>query len=184
MKYQDTEEGQRCGSWAGGGKRSSEENPPQTPHRPRPLLHLLQGSALYWVLSAPWWSRAPMQGVLKLYILKLYNVRDFPGGPVAKIPGPGGPDSISGQETRSHRWQLDHWKRPWCWEGLRAGGEGDNTGWDGWMASPTQWTWVWVNSGSSWWTERPDVLWFMGSQSRTRLSNWTELNWYSASFFF
>ena len=39
-----------------------------------------------------------------------------------------------------------HWKRPWCWERLKAGGEGDDRGWDGWMASPTQWTWVWVDS--------------------------------------
>ena len=44
--------------------------------------------------------------------------------------------------------ELTHWKRPWCWEGLGAGGEGDDRGWDGWMASPTRWTWVWVNSGS------------------------------------
>ena len=74
--------------------------------------------------------------------------------------------------------ELTDWKRPWCWERLRAGGEGDDRGWDGCMASLTQWTWVWVDSRSWWWTERPDVLWFMGSQkSRTWLSNWTELNW-------
>ena len=72
--------------------------------------------------------------------------------------------------------KLTHWKRPWCWEGLGAGGEGDVRGWDGWMASPIQWTWVWVNSGSWWWTGRPGVLRFMGSQSRTRLRDWTELN--------
>ena len=66
--------------------------------------------------------------------------------------------------------------KDWCWEGLGAGGEGDDRGWDGWMASPTRWTWVWVNSGSWWWTGRPGVLWFMGSQSRTQLSDWTELN--------
>ena len=48
--------------------------------------------------------------------------------------------------------QETHWKRLWCWEGLGAGGEGDDRGWDGWMASPTQWTWVWVNSRSWWWT--------------------------------
>ena len=70
--------------------------------------------------------------------------------------------------------ELTHLKRPWCWERLRAGGEGDDSGWDSWMASPTQWTWVWVNSGSWWWTGRPDVLWFMGSQ----LSYRTELNWW------
>ena len=58
--------------------------------------------------------------------------------------------------------ELTHWKRPWCWEGLGAGGEGDNRGWDGWMASPTLWMWVWVNSRSWWWTGRPGVLWFMG----------------------
>ena len=59
---------------------------------------------------------------------------------------------------------LTHWKRLWCWEGLGAGGEGDDRGWDGWMASLTRWTWVWVNSGSWWWTGRPGVLQFMGSQ--------------------
>ena len=59
--------------------------------------------------------------------------------------------------------ELTHLKRPWCWEKLRAG-EGDDRGWDGWMASPTQWTRVWVDSGSWWWTGRPGVLQFMGSQ--------------------
>ena len=56
--------------------------------------------------------------------------------------------------------------------------EKGTTGWDGWMASLTWWTWVWVNSGSWWWTGRPGVLRFMGSQSWTRLSDWTELKWY------
>ena len=69
------------------------------------------------------------------------------------------------------------WKRPWCWERLRAGGGGDYRGWDGWMVSPTWWTWVWVNSGSWWWTGRPGVLQFMGSQRVGH--DWaTELNWY------
>ena len=71
---------------------------------------------------------------------------------------------------------LTHWKRPWCWEGLGAGGEEDNRGWDSWMASPTRWTWVWVTSGSWWWTGRPGVLQFMGSQRVGH--DWaTELNW-------
>ena len=71
---------------------------------------------------------------------------------------------------------LTHLKRPWCWERLRAGGEGDDRGWDGWMASPTLWTWVWVNSRSWWWTGRPGVLQFMGSQRVGH--DWaTELNW-------
>ena len=67
-------------------------------------------------------------------------------------------------------------KRPWCWERLSAGGEGDNRGWDGWKASPTQCTWVWVNSGNWWWTGKPGVLWFMGSERVGH--DWsTELNW-------
>ena len=71
--------------------------------------------------------------------------------------------------------ELTHRKRPWCWERLRAGGKGDDR-WDGWMASLTQWTWVWINSGSWWWTGRPDVLRFMGSL-RVRHDRATELNW-------
>ena len=66
-----------------------------------------------------------------------------------------------------------HWKRPWCWERSKAGGEGDDRGWDGWMASPTQWTWVWASSGSWWWTGKPGVLQSVVSQSRTQLSDWT-----------
>ena len=60
--------------------------------------------------------------------------------------------------------ELTHLKRPWCWERLKAGGEGDDRGGDGWMASPTQWARVWVNSGGWWWTGRPGVLQSMGSQ--------------------
>ena len=68
-----------------------------------------------------------------------------------------------------------HLKRPWYWERLKARGEGDNRGWNGWMASPTQWTWVLVNSGSWCWPGRPGVLWFMGSGRVGH--NWgTELN--------
>ena len=72
--------------------------------------------------------------------------------------------------------ELTHLKRSWCWERLRAGREGDNRGWDGWMASLTRWTWVWVDSGSWWWTGRPGVLWFMGLQ-RVEHDWVTELNW-------
>ena len=73
---------------------------------------------------------------------------------------------------------LTHLKRPWCWERLKVGGKGDDRGWDGWMASPTQWTWVWVNSGCWWWTGRPGVLQSMGLQ-RVRHDWVTELNWYT-----
>ena len=72
--------------------------------------------------------------------------------------------------------ELTHWKRPWCWERLKAGGEGDDRGWNGWMTSPTRWTWVWASSGSWWWTGRPGVLQFMESQ-RVRHDWATELNW-------
>ena len=72
--------------------------------------------------------------------------------------------------------ELIHWKRPWCLEGFGAGGEGDDIRWDGWMASPTQRTWVWVNSRNCRWTGRPGVLWFMGLQ-RVRHDWVTELNW-------
>ena len=54
--------------------------------------------------------------------------------------------------------ELTHLKRPWCWERLKAGEEGDNRGWDGWMASLTRWTWVWASSRNWWWTGRPGVL--------------------------
>ena len=70
---------------------------------------------------------------------------------------------------------LTHWKRPWCWERLKAGRERDDRGKDSWMASLTQWTWVWVNSRSWWWTGKPGMLQSMGSQSQTRLSDWTDL---------
>ena len=72
--------------------------------------------------------------------------------------------------------ELTHWKRLGCWEGLGARGEGDDRGWDGWMASLTRWTWVSVNSGNWWWTGRPGVLRFMGLQRVGH--DWvTELNW-------
>ena len=74
---------------------------------------------------------------------------------------------------RADSFEKTHLKRPWCWERLRAGGEGDDRGRDGWMASLTQWAWVWVISGS--YTSRPGVLWFIGLQSQTWLSDWTEL---------
>ena len=73
-------------------------------------------------------------------------------------------------------WTADSWKRPWCWERLKAGGEGDNLGWDGWMASPTRWSWVWASSGSWWWTGKPSMLQSMESQRVAH--DWaTELNW-------
>ena len=69
--------------------------------------------------------------------------------------------------------ELTHWKRPWCWERLRAGGKGDDRGWDGWITSSTPWTWVWAKSGRWWRTGKSGVPQSMGLQSWTRLSNWT-----------
>ena len=72
-------------------------------------------------------------------------------------------------------WSLIRWEKPWCWERLKAGGEGDNREWDGWMASPTLWIWVWAGSGSWWWTGRP------GMHGVARRWTWLEqlhwLNW-------
>ena len=71
--------------------------------------------------------------------------------------------------------ELTNWKRPWCWERLRTGGEGDERGWNGWMASPTWWTWVWASSGSWWWTGKPSMLQSMGLQRVGHdLSDWTD----------
>ena len=76
---------------------------------------------------------------------------------------------------------LAHLKRPWCWERLRVEGKGDDRGWDGWMASLTQWRWVWVDSRSWWWTGRPGMLWSMGSQRVWH--KWaTELKWWEKAF--
>ena len=72
--------------------------------------------------------------------------------------------------------ELTHWKRPRCWERLKAGGEGDDRGWDARMASPTHWTWVWAISGNWWWTRKPGVPQSMESQRVGH--DWaTKLNW-------
>ena len=84
---------------------------------------------------------------------------------------------IIASDTLAISWEeLTHWKRPWCWEGLGEGGEGNDRGWDGWMTSLTLWTWVWVKTRSWSWTGRPGVLRFMGLQ-RVRYDWETELNW-------
>ena len=113
------------------------------------------------LLRVPWTARRSNQSILKEI------------SPGCSLKGP----MLKLKSNTLMYWceELTHLKRPWCWERLREGGEGDDRGWDGWMASPTQWTWVWVSSRSWWWTGRPGVLWFMGSQSRVRLSRWTKL---------
>ena len=66
--------------------------------------------------------------------------------------------------------ELTYWKRSWCWKRLKAGGEGGNRGWDGWMASPTQWAWVWASSRSWWWRAAVHGV----AKSHTWLSDWTD----------
>ena len=115
----------------------------------------------------PWTARRSNQSILK-EISPEYSLE----GPMLKLKL-----QYFGHLMR----RMTHLKRPWCWKRLKAGGEGDNRGWDGWIASPTRWTCVWVNSGSWWWTGRPGVLRFMGSQRIGQIwvieLNWTELNW-------
>ena len=114
------------------------------------------------LLRVPWTARRSNQSILKEISLGCSL-----GGMMLKLKR-----QYSGRLMR----RADYWKRLWCWEGLGARGEGDDRGWDGWMASLTQWTWVWVNSGSWWWTGRPGVLQFMGLQRVGQ--DWaTELNW-------
>ena len=74
-------------------------------------------------------------------------------------------------------WRTDSLGRSWFWERLKSGGKGDDRGWDGWKASLTWWTWVWASSSSWWWTGKHAAAYEV-AKSRTRLSDWTELNWH------
>ena len=106
----------------------------------------------YWrrLLRVPWTTRRSNQFILK-EISPEYSWKDWCWR--------------WNSNTLATWWeQLTHLKRPQCWERLKTPGEGDNIGWDGWMASPTKWTWFCVNSGSWWWTGRPGMLQSMGSQ--------------------
>ena len=86
------------------------------------------------------------------------------------------------QYLATWREELTYLKRPWCWGRFKVGGEGDDRGWDDWMASPTQWTWVWASSGSWWWTGKPGLMQFMGLQRVGH--DWvTELNWTEWTYF-
>ena len=113
------------------------------------------------LLRVPWTARRSNQSILKEI------------SPVSSLEGL--MLRLKLQQFGHLMWRADSFEKPWCWEGLKAGGEGGDRGWDGWMASLTQWTWVWVNSGSWWWTGRPGVR-SMGSQRVGH--DWaTELNW-------
>ena len=105
----------------------------------------------YWrrLLRIPWTARRSNQSILK--ISPGCSLKDW---------------HWSWNSSTLATWceELTHWKRPWCWKRLKAGGEGDDRGWDVWMASPTQWTWVWASSVRWWRTGRPEVLQSMGLQ--------------------
>ena len=114
------------------------------------------------LLRVPWTARRSNQSILKEISPKC-SLKDW---------------CWSWKSTTSATWckELTHLKRPWCWERLKVRGEGGNRGWDGWMTSPTQWTWVWVNSGSWWLTGRPGMLqsWGRKESDTTERLNWTD----------
>ena len=112
-------------------------------------------------LRVPWTARSSNQSILK-EISPEYSLEYW---------------SWNSKTLATWCGELTHLKRPWCWERLKAEGEGDDRGWDGWMASLTQWTWVWVSSRSWWWTGKPGMLQSMGSQ-RVGHGYVTEINWY------
>ena len=118
----------------------------------------------YWrrLLRVPWTARRSNQSILKEIVLNIHWKNWCWGW----------------NSNTLTTWceELTYWKRPWCWERLKAGGKGDDRGWDGWMASLTQWIWIWASSGSWWWTGKPGVLQSMGSQNVGH--DWaTKLNW-------
>ena len=110
----------------------------------------------------PWTARRSNQSILKESVLNSHW-KDW---------------CWSWNSNTSATWceELTHWKRPWCWERLKAGGEGDDQGKDCWMTSLTQWTWVWVSFWSWWWTGKPGMLQSMGLQ-KVGHDSATELNW-------
>ena len=113
-------------------------------------------------LRVPWTARRPNQSILK-EISPDYSLE----GPMLKM-------KLILWLPDAKNWLIG--ERPRCWESLKAGGEGVDRGWDGWMASLTEWTWIWASSGSWWWTGKADVLRCMGLQRVKH--NWvTELNW-------
>ena len=114
------------------------------------------------LLRAPWTARRSNQSILK-EISPEYSLENW---------------CWSWNSNTLATWceELTFWKRWWCWEGLKSGGEGDDSGWDGWMASLTWWTWVWASLGSWWWTGKPGMVQSMGLQ-RVEHDWETELNW-------
>ena len=122
------------------------------------------------LLRVPWTARGPNQSILK-EISPEYSLE----GLMLKLK----------VQYFGHLMPRGNsFERPWSWVRLKAGGGGDDRGWDGWMASPTQWAWVWVNSRSWWWYREACYTAVHGvAKSWTWLSYWTELNWMMSSIF-
>ena len=124
----------------------------------------------FWrrLFRVSWTARRPNQSILKWSVLGAFHWKNW---------------CWSWNSNTLATWceELTPLKRPWSWQRLWAGRQGDKRGLDGWMASQTQWTWVWVNSRSWWWTERPGVLWFLRLQ-KVRHNLVTELTEYFSIF--
>ena len=114
------------------------------------------------LLRVPWTSRRSNQFILKKSVLNIHWKEWYWSG--------------NSNTLATCCEELTHLKRPWCWERLKLGGEGDDRGWGSRMASLTQWTWVWVNSGSWWWTGRPACCspWCRKELDTTEQLNWTD----------
>ena len=121
----------------------------------------------YWrrLLRFPWTVRRSNQSILKWSVLGVHW-KDWCW-------------SWNSNTWATWREELIHLKRSWCWERLRAGGDGYDREWDGWMTSLTWWTWAWVNFRSWWWTGRPGVLrsWACKESDTTERLNWIELKY-------
>ena len=122
------------------------------------------------LLRVPWTARRSNQSVLKESVLNIHW-KDW---------------CWNWNSNTLATWceELTHWKRPWCWEILEARGKGDDSVWDGWMASPTQWTWIWVGSWNWWWRGKPGMLQSMGSQrvwhdwaTELKLTKYFDVTW-------
>ena len=117
-----------------------------------------------WLLRVPWTTKRPNQSILK-EISPEYSLE----GLMLQLK----------LQYFGYLMQiLTHWKRPWCWERLMAGQEGDNRGWEGWMASPTQCTWVWASPGRWWWKGSLMCCspWGHKESDTTEWLNWTEFS--------
>ena len=114
------------------------------------------------LLRVPWTGRRSNQSILKEISLE-YSLEGLMLKLILQYSG-------------HLMWRTDWLEKTLMLGEIEAGGEGDDRGWDGWMALPTQRTWVWVNSGSWWWTERPGMLrpWGCKELDMTERLNWTE----------